>query len=95
MNVSFEGKSLIRRKEEIAIEDQLLEDFRHLRPDQRKTVLDFVHFLRQRQETSHETDLEFAEESAFDLAERLGLIGVFEGPGDLSYNKAYFEDFGQ
>jgi hypothetical protein len=33
--------------------------------------------------------------SAYDMAQRLGLVGIFNGPGDLSTNKAYFEDFGK
>jgi metal-responsive CopG/Arc/MetJ family transcriptional regulator len=35
-------------------------------------------------------------ESAYDLAKRLGLIGVFKGgPSDLSTNPAYMEGFGR
>lgn len=36
-----------------------------------------------------------ATESAYDLAERLGLVGCAAGmPADLSTNPAYFEGFG-
>lgn len=35
-------------------------------------------------------------ESAYDLAKRLGVIGVLKGgPPDLSTNKKYFEGFGK
>ncbi len=35
------------------------------------------------------------EESALEVAERLGLVGTFEGPSDLSTNPAHMQGFGQ
>jgi hypothetical protein len=126
----------------MALEDQLLEDFRHLQPEQRDMVLDFIHFLRQKQTSQanipesqgkapereggnlslswrepevlekhaalpndgliasepggHDAGAKQAALSAYDLAERLGLIGILKDcPSDLSTNKAYFADYGK
>ncbi len=46
-------------------------------------------------QTSDDTKSESTPLSVYDIAQRLGLIGIFDGPGDLSTNKAYFEDFGK
>jgi len=34
------------------------------------------------------------QESALDVAKRLGLVGCFEGPSDLSTNPKHMEEFG-
>lgn len=79
----------------MALEDQLLEEFSHLNPHQCKLVLDFVHSLRLKQAESPKIVEAQPGPSAYDLAQSLGLIGAFEGPSDLSHNKAYFDDFGK
>jgi len=81
-----------------------------LPPEMQQEVVDFVEFLAfkhsktqvQTSETERQDKTEQVQESAngtgisaYDLAEKLGLIGSMEGPGDLSTNKAYFEDFGK
>jgi len=35
------------------------------------------------------------QESSLDVAKRLGLVGCFEGPSDLSTNPKYMEGFGK
>lgn len=45
---------------------------------------------------SSQTDAQaVSPESALDVAERLGLVGCFEGPADLSTNPKHMEGFGK
>lgn len=85
----------------MALQDnQLNQKIQALPPEMQQEVLDFVEFLEMKFKKNHPDQI-FSKKSdsrnlsAFDLAEKLGIIGIVEGPPDLSTNKAYFDDFGQ
>jgi hypothetical protein len=85
----------------MALEDQLLEDFRYLTPERRKKLAYFAQNLRQEQTETGPTKLisdstEATENgpSFLDLAQKY--VGILkDGPPDLSTNKAYLADYGK
>ncbi len=56
-------------------------------------VLDFVELLSKKRQQGKITESEAAPRSFFDVAQ--ASIGAGEGPGDLSTNPVYMQDYGQ
>ncbi len=85
----------------MALEDQLLEDFRYLTPERRKKLAYFAQNLREEQTETGPTKLilDSADEpgngpSFLDLAQKY--VGILkDGPADLSTNKAHLTDYGK
>lgn len=69
--------------------EQILKTVETLSAQDQQEVLDFVEFLRAKHQHVRTTK----NESFFESAQ--SLIGVGEGPGDLSTNPAYMRGYGQ
>lgn len=73
--------------------EQILQTVEALSVEDQQQVLDFVEFLRAKRQKSRTIEPEMAYQSFFEVAKVA--IGAGEGPGDLSTNPDYMQDYGQ
>lgn len=77
----------------MTIEQTVLEKLRTLPTNKQQEVLDFIEFLQTKTESEQLIPSEEPEISFLDKAREL--IGFVEGPGDLSTNPNYMEEYGK
>lgn len=73
--------------------EQILQTLAALPTEDLQQVLDFVELISKKRQQGKITEAESAPRSFFDVAR--AAIGAGEGPGDLSTNPAYLQDYGQ
>jgi hypothetical protein len=75
------------------LSEQILQTVEALPIEDQQQVLDFVEFLWVKRRQASITEPETAPGSFFEVAQ--ALIGAGEGPGDLSTNQDYMQNYGQ
>jgi hypothetical protein len=76
------------------VAEQILQTVEALPVEDQQQVLDFVEFLWAKRQRARTTEPETALRSSFfEVAQ--ASIGAGEGPGDLSTNPDYMQDYGQ
>lgn len=73
--------------------EQILQTLTALPTEDLQQVLDFVEFLQKKRQQETMTESEAVPRSFFEVAR--SSIGAGEGPGDLSTNPAYMQDYGK
>lgn len=76
--------------------DVAVQQLQSLPPEQQQQVVDFIAFLRSKNQPSSFSQAELpdaAEQSALEAAG--DLVGCLNGPADLSTNQAYMQGFGE
>ncbi len=77
----------------MSIEQAVLEKLRTLPTNKQQEVLDFVEFLQTKAESEKVISSEKPKNSFLEAAREF--IGCVEGPGDLSTNPKYMEEYGK
>ena len=73
--------------------EKILQIIQSLSEKDQQQVLDFAEFLRSRRQQSLAIEDKAAPQSFFEVAR--DVIGIGEGPGDLSTNPAYMQGYGE